>query len=126
MDLVLVFGGEYDLDYRDQVRFDLESVADAPALLLDFTRVDYIDRVILDELLHFQKKRKAARLQPAGLVTNPRTDLNRLLKAVGAHSLFPIFESREATLPEGTRAEVRYASAGDTSKETMLLLESSG
>lgn len=125
MELVLAFVGEYDRYFGEQVRLDLESVVAEPAVLLDLTRVDYIDPSILAEVLQFQKKRKAAKLEPAGVITSRETELSRLLKVVDAHSIFPVFESSEAKLPEGTRAEVRYASPGDTSKETLLLLEES-
>lgn len=95
--VVLVFSGEYDIASKRQVRAALDSIAEKPRVVLDFSAVTFIDSTILNELTRLHKERDAGALQPAVLVLT-NANVSRVLRIVRMDELFTIVSTLDDAL----------------------------
>jgi anti-sigma B factor antagonist len=98
--VVLELSGEIDLQHSPEMRRILQATTAkrAPALLLDFTRVQYIDSSGLATLIEYYQRSRAysGKIAIAGL--SPR--VRSIFELVRLNEVFPIF----ATLAEARQS----------------------
>ncbi len=115
---VMVFSGEYDVAYRDQLRAAFDSVAHAPRLVLDFSDVTYIDSTIIGEMVRLHNARAVNDLERATVVLdNP--NLRRTFDILMLAAVFHVVKALDdAVGKDGRTLSVQYASSFDGSTAT--------
>jgi anti-anti-sigma factor len=108
---VVVFSGDYDVANKVQVRQALRRHESSANLVLDLTKVSYIDSTFLAELLLLEKTRQANGFGPLTIVTPAASPLRRLFDVTGITATLKLVESFDSE--EDPETIVEHASAGD-------------
>jgi anti-anti-sigma factor len=108
--IAVAFSGEYDLACRAQLRDEFASVARVPHLILDFTKVTYLDSTIIVELMRLSVLRCEHGCNEAIIVAN--ATVARLFRLVKLETLFRVVDSLEEAVGANDRTEFRCAFAG--------------
>lgn len=112
MALIVTFSGEYDVACKSELRTDLTASALDEPLVLDFSRVSFIDSTCVTELVIASGLRARAGLPPAAIVA-PEGSVKRVLGMLQVNRLFRVVGSLdEAVGGSGQRFAVRAARAG--------------
>ena len=98
----MVFSGEYDIGSRDRLRRDLSKLATEGQVVLDLTRVTFIDSTCLAELLRLQQVRDSGGLEPLTVVLKRDGPIYRLLDLVNLTDAWRIVESAEEAVSATT------------------------
>ena len=105
----VVFTGEYDLALKQQLRDELDSLVDEPAVVLDFSDVSYIDSTCVAELMRNRDLRVTRGLRSPTILIKADNRIRRIFEILGLLSAFDFVEE----LPP-SESLVRYACAGGT------------
>ena len=87
---------EWDLAASEQFAQLLAPACDRPNVIIDMSRVEYIDSSCLGKLAALRKARKPSAPQARLVVASP--NVLRVLKIVGFDRLWPIFSSLDEAL----------------------------
>ena len=88
---------EYDMSNCDELTKVLEPAYNAPNVIVDVTRVEYIDSTCLSKFAIMRKRRGAAGFPPARFVITS-TAVRRLFEVTGFDKIWPVFDSLEVAL----------------------------
>jgi anti-anti-sigma factor len=109
----VVFTGEYDLAVKEQLRNELDSLVDEPAVVLDFSDVSYIDSTCVAELMRNRDLRASRGLPSPTILIKAGNRIRRIFEILGLLSEFDFVEE----LPP-SETLVRHACAGETDELT--------
>lgn len=96
--ITLTFKEDLDLAYRPELRAALQSVVEAPAVILDLSAVPYMDSTAIAELIIFYKQRDC---RGVSIVVSPSID--KLLSISGLNRLFATYDSLAEALSQPGR-----------------------
>lgn len=95
MDPIIVsLDGEFDIDRQHELRETLEPLYAQPYLIVDLSRVDYVDSSCLCEFMRMRSARSDAGARPACFVVDERR-FGRLFRFLGLDEVFPVVHSLE-------------------------------
>lgn len=86
---VIRFGGELEIDRKNEIRAALAASEDATAVLLDLAEVTYADSIALTELLRFCANAQRENRAVALVIRTPQ--FARLVQYAGLAGAFKIF-----------------------------------
>lgn len=109
---VIVFTGEYDLAYKDQLRKQLLGVHLEPSLVLDLSEATYIDSSFVTELVKLHHARDAHGFGPETIVLR-HPMLQRLFDILDLNTTFRIVRTLDDAIATDGEMSVRYAFNGD-------------
>jgi anti-anti-sigma factor len=109
----VVFTGEYDLAVKEQLRDELDSLVDEPAVVLDFSDVSYMDSTCVAELMRNRELRASRGLPPPTIIIKAGNRIRRIFEILGLLTAFDFVEE----LPP-SETQFRYACAGSTDELT--------
>ncbi len=109
---VVVFAGEYDMSYRALLREELGRLERAPALVLDFSDVTYLDSTCLYLLLKLHSTRAADGLDREAIVVS-HPHLKKIFQIVGISQLLNVVDTLELAVGPNAQITVEHASYGD-------------
>ncbi len=108
---VMIFSGEYDLMSIGQLRAAMDSLAQTPSAVLDFSDVTYIDSTVISELIRLHNAREASGIERPTLVMR-HPNLLRVLEILGLCEVFRIVGTLDdAVEKNGTDVDVHYVSS---------------
>lgn len=113
---VVVFAGEYDLNTKRELREKLSHLYSTPDVVLDMSKVRFIDSTFISELLMLVKSRREKTLSRVTIVTQANSMVRRLFEVTGIMPLFNVVESYSSAIDDSGR--VTYAAFG-RSRETV-------
>jgi anti-anti-sigma factor len=88
---------EYDIASCDEFFEVLEPTFNHPSVVVDMSRIQYLDSSCLSKLMTMHKRRGEAGFPPARIVITSRT-VKRLFELTGFDRVWLIFESLETAL----------------------------
>jgi anti-anti-sigma factor len=92
MAVLVGFSGEYDISSRDKLRRDLDRLASEADVVLDLTRVTFLDSTCLAELLRLHRLRAGNELKSLTVVLKPGGPIYRLLEVVNLTNVWRVVE----------------------------------
>lgn len=93
--LVIELEGDLDIAQRNSLEWRLKQALFTDPVILDFSRVHYIDTTCLSALIRMRKTRLAKGYRPAALVV-PNPQLRRIFRITELDAFWPIFDTRTA------------------------------
>jgi anti-anti-sigma factor len=95
MDSTIVsLSGEFGIDRQHELRKRLEPLYAHPYLIVDLSRVRYVDSACLCEFMRMRQARSDAGARPACFVVDERR-FGRLFRFLGLDEVFPVVHSLE-------------------------------
>jgi anti-anti-sigma factor len=88
---------EYDIASSDEFFEVLEPTFNHPSVVVDMSRIQYLDSSCLSKLMSMRKRRGEAGFPPARMVITSRT-VKRIFELTGFDKVWPMFDSLEAAL----------------------------
>jgi anti-anti-sigma factor len=98
---VVRLAGEQDISTRDAVQLAFQRVRDNPRLIVDLTKLRYIDSSVIDEL--FRAESRAQALDGKLVIMARGQRVIRLLSLAGLTARTPIVDTMTAALHEIAR-----------------------
>ena len=95
--LLLVFEGELDLSRQVEFENKLRTAYDHPKVIIDLSRVTYVDSSFLSTLVVMRSKRRANGFAPAHLV-GANEMLQRVLGIAGLDELWPMCDTLDEAM----------------------------
>jgi anti-anti-sigma factor len=119
--VVVVFSGEYDLEFKEQFRAELTQLAGVPNVILDCSDVTYLDSTILTELIRLHRLRAENRYERETIVLS-RKHLVKLFDLLDLKKVFRLVDRVDDAFGddgERERAEIRHAFHGRVSPDLL-------
>ncbi|HZY98397.1 MAG TPA: STAS domain-containing protein [Candidatus Baltobacteraceae bacterium] len=91
---IVSLSGEFDIDRQHELRETLEPFYAQPYLIVDLSRVEYVDSSCLCEFMRMRRARSDAGARPACFVVDERR-FGRLFHFLGLDEVFPVVHSLE-------------------------------
>ena len=88
--------GEHDIATRNEVRLAFQQVSDNPRVIVDLTRLRYLDSRVIDELFRAESRAHALDGKLVIMARNQR--LIRLLSIAGLTTRTPIVDTMDSAL----------------------------
>ena len=88
MSVLITIEGQCDLTVGDRLKSALAEAEHASDLVIDLTKLSFMDSTCLSELLLLHKKRASSRRPPITMVIDPGSPLRRVLHIADAERLF--------------------------------------
>lgn len=108
----MVFVGKYDVGGKEQLRADLDRLAALPAVVLDLSRVTYIDSTVITELMRLHNLRAERRLVPETIIVGGG-HLKRLFDLLQLDKVFRLVDSGNDLVWDRDSERVHYAFSHD-------------
>ena len=87
---VTVFSGEYDVANRPELRKKLDRLAFESDVILDFTRVTFVDSTCIAELIRLDDLRDANELGRMTVLVGGNSAIHRLFEILGLGDRFSV------------------------------------
>lgn len=95
--LILRLEGEWDIYRREELSDQLRPAYTHPNVIVDLSRVEYMDSTGLSAFVRMRNTRKAAGFAPSRFViVSP--NVRRIFELTGLDNVWPIYDSLEAAL----------------------------
>lgn len=112
--LVVVFAGEYDIASKEQLRSELDTLVPVRNLVLDLSKVTYLDSSVISELLRLHWLRVNIKGDPEAIVVRDG-NVQKVFDTLGLRKVFRIVRSLNEAVVGSIGLEVRYAISGTAS-----------
>jgi anti-sigma B factor antagonist len=110
--LIIQFSGEYDLSCKEQLRAELDGLSQGRNLILDLSRVTYLDSTFISALVTIYKSRAESGHECETLIIQNQT-VQRLFDVLGLHKVLKIVDSMDAAMGNTSQSpKIREAFPG--------------
>lgn len=96
---VITLEGEWDLSRGNELRRHIERAVAHPRVVLDLSRVSYVDSHCVGMLVRMRTQRVAKGYEPSRLVL-PGGNVNKILGLLGAYTLWSVCDSLDQALAD--------------------------
>jgi anti-anti-sigma regulatory factor len=121
--VVVIFAGEYDIACKREMRAELEKLVSVQNVVLDFSRVTFIDSTVIAELIRMHRLRAENLFERETMVVSTWS-LRKMFDLLQLNKVFRRVETLDEGVGENAdEADVRYAFAGDGNGPTSTSLD---
>lgn len=96
--MIIALRGEYDLERQAELRRELEPFYMHPYVVLDLTKIAYVDSTCINEFVRMRRARQVSGVRPACLVVN-NDRFGRLFRFLGLDEIFTVVDSLDDAHP---------------------------